>query len=103
MPRIFQTHRVHLHTRAEICQFEVPVFVQQHVVRFDVTVDEAHGVDGVQRQHNLSRVEARPLLRYVVVHGEGDQVASRHELHHHVEVAIVLESAEKLEDKNSIT
>lgn len=78
------------------------MLVQQHVVRLDVTVDEAHGVDGVQRQDHLGRVEASPLLGDVVVHGERDQVATGHELHHHVEVAVVLEGAAQLED-NSVS
>lgn len=73
------------------------MLVEQHVVWFDVTMDEAHGVDGVQRQHHLGRVEASPLLRYVVVHGERDQVAAGHELHHHVKVAVILEGAAQLE------
>lgn len=76
------------------------VLVQQHVVRLNVTVDEAHGVDGVQRQDHFSCVEASPLLGYVVVHGECDQVAPGHELHHHVEVAVVLERAAQLQDNN---
>ena len=98
------TYRVHLHARAEICQFEVSVLVEQHVVRFHISMDEAHGVDSVQRQHYFSRVKDSPLLRYVVVHGEGDQVASGHELHHHVEVAVVLERAEQLQGTiNTVT
>lgn len=92
------THRVHLHAGAEVGQFEVSVLVQQHVVRFDVTVDEAHGVDGVQSQHHFSGVEASPFLRHVVVHGECDQVTTRHELHHHVEATVVLERTAQLED-----
>lgn len=76
------------------------VLVEQHVVRFDVAVDEGHGVDGVQRQHHLGRVEARPLLGYVVVHGERDQVAAGHELHHHVEVAVILEGTAQLENSH---
>lgn len=91
------TYRVHLHAGAEVRQLQVAVLVEQHVVRFDVAVDEAHGVDGVQRQHHLGRVEASPLLGYVVVHGERDQVAAGHELHHHVEVAVILEGAAQLE------
>lgn len=79
------------------------MLVQQHVVRFNVTMDEAHGMDGVQRQDHFSRVEASPLLRYVIVHGERDQVATRHKLHHHVEVAVVLESAAQLGDSKRRT
>lgn len=73
------------------------MLVEQHVVRFDIAVDEAHGVNGVQRQHHLSRVEASPLLGYVIVHGESDHVAAGHELHHHVEMAVILERAAQLE------
>lgn len=76
------------------------MLVEQHVVRFDIAVDEAHGVDGVQRQHHLGCVEASPLLGYVVVHGESDHVAARHELHHHVEVAVILECAAQLENSH---
>lgn len=91
------THRVHPQACAEVGQFEVSVLVQQHVVRFNVPVDEAHGVDGVQRQHDFSRVETSPLLWDVVVYGERDQVSSGHELHHHIKVVIVLESTAKLQ------
>lgn len=72
------------------------MLVQQHVVGLDVAVDEAHGVDGVQRQHHFGRVEPGPLLGDVVVHGECDQVAAGHELHHHVEVAVVVEGTAQL-------
>lgn len=92
------THRVHLHACAKVGQFEVSVLVQQHVVGFHIAVDEAHGVDGVQGQHHLGCVEASPLLRHVVVHGECDQVSSGHELHHQVEVTVVLESTAQLGD-----
>lgn len=94
------TYRVHLHARAKVCQLQVAMLVEQHVVRFDVTVDEAHGVDGVQRQHHLGCVEASPLLWYVVVHGESDHIAAGHELHHHVEVVVILERAAQLENSH---
>lgn len=94
------TYRVHLHARAKVCQLQVAVLVEQHVVRFDVTVDEAHGVDGIQRQHHLGCVETSPLLGYVVVHGESDHITARHELHHHVEVAVILECAAQLENSH---
>jgi len=59
-------------------------------------MDEAHGVNGIQGHHHLRRVELGPLLRHVVGAGEVDQVASRHVLHHHVEVVLVLEGAAQL-------
>lgn len=99
---LISTHRVHPQACAEVGQFEVSVLVQQHVVRFNITVDEAHGVDSVQRQHDFSRVETSPLLRDVIVYGERDQVSSRHELHHHIEVVVVLESTAELQNCSHI-
>lgn len=96
------THRVHLHACAEVGQLQVSKVVQQHVVGFDVPVDEAHGVDGVQGEHHFRRVEASPLLREVIVHGEGDQVSPGHELHYHVEVSTILKGAAKLEKHSGI-
>lgn len=85
------THRVHLHACAEVGQLEVSMSVQQHVVWLDIPMDEAHGVNGVQGHHHLCRVELGPLLRNVVGAGEVDQVTSRHVLHYHVEVVLILE------------
>lgn len=62
-------------------------------------VNEAHGVDAVQCQHNLSSVETSPLLRHIIVAHQVDQVSSWHILHHHVEVAVVLECIKQLDDK----
>lgn len=89
-PAYEHTHLVHLHACAEVGEFEVTVGVQQHVFRFDVSVDEAHGVDGIQSQHHFSCVEASPFLRHVVIHSKGHQISTCHELHHQIEVALVL-------------
>lgn len=90
------THRVHLHASAKVSQLQVSVSVQQHVVRLDVAVDEAHGVNGVQGHHHLGCVELGPLLWYIVGAGEVNQVASWHVLHHHVEVVVILEGTAQL-------
>lgn len=90
------THLVHLHACAEVGEFEVATAVQQHVFRFDVSVDEAHGVDGIQCQHHFSCVEACPFLRHVVIHGEGYQISTCHELHHQVEMALILKCTAQL-------
>lgn len=62
-----------------------------------VPVDEAHGVDSIQSQHHLSRVKARPFLWNVVVAHQVHQVTTGHVLHHHVEVAVILECKKELQ------
>lgn len=62
-------------------------------------MDEAHGVDAVERQHHLGGVKASPLLRHIVIAHQIDQVSSRHVLHHHVEITVVLEGVEQLQSR----
>lgn len=50
--------------------------VQQQVIGFDVSVDEAQLVDGVDGQHRLSDVELRGLFRQrVLLHQQRHHVA----------------------------
>lgn len=85
------SHRVHLHACAKVSQLQVSVSVQQHVVGLNVSVDEAHGVNGIQSHHHFCCVELGPFLWYIISAGEVDQVTSWHVLHHHVEVVLILE------------
>ena len=62
-------------------------------------MDKAHGVDGVQRHDNLCSVELGPLLRDVVVTHEVDEVSTGHVVHHHVQVAVVLERIVQLVER----
>lgn len=61
-------------------------------------VNEAHGVDSIQRQNHLSSVKASPLLWDIIVTHQVHQVTAGHVLHHHIEVAIILERKEELRD-----
>ena len=61
-------------------------------------VNEAHRMNGLQGQNDLSDVEPSPIFGYVIVGHEVDQVAARHEIHHHVQVLVVLEGIMKLDD-----
>lgn len=97
------THRVHLHARAKVGQLEVSISVQQHVVGLHVPMDEAHGVNGIQGHHHLRCVEFGPLFRHVIGAGEVDQVTSRHVLHYHVEVVLILEGTAQLNNTNEIS
>lgn len=66
-------------------------------------VNEAHGVDSVQSENNLGRVKASPLLWDVVVAHQVYQVSTGHVLHHHIEVAVILECKEELWNGEEIT
>ena len=83
-------------TQAEIGQLDVTVGADEDVVRFDITVYEAHLVDRLDGVHQLGDVEEREML------GESPQfdqqrhhVASRDVLHHEVEVFYVLKGEEE--------
>ena len=60
---------------------------------------KAHGMNGVQREHHLSRVEPRPLLGNLVAAHEIDEIAAGHVVHHHIEVFLVLEGIVQLDRK----
>lgn len=66
-----------------------------------VPVDEAHRVDSIQSQHHLSSVKACPFLWNIIVAHQIHQVTTRHVLHHHVEVAVILECKKELQKKKS--
>lgn len=59
-------------------------------------VNEAHRVDSIQGQDYLGCVKASPLLWDVIVAHQVYQITTRHVLHHHVEVAVILECKKEL-------
>lgn len=67
-----------------------------------VPVDEAHGVDSIQSQHHLSSVKARPFLWDIIVAHQIHQVTPWHVLHHHVEVAVILECKKELRKRRTV-
>ena len=64
-------------------------------------MDEAHRVDGVEGHNDLSSVELGPLLRHIVITHEVDEVSPGHVVHHHVQVAVVLERIVQLAHNNT--
>lgn len=90
------------------------IFVDQDVVRFDISVDgeqlescsrrlvqitvpvdETHLVNSFNRQNAFSDVESGDILRESVVLDEhGHQITSRQKLHNEVEILRVLERVE---------
>ena len=77
--------------QSEVGELDVAGAVDEHVVRLDVAVDEAHPVHRVDRQHQLGDEEPRQVL---VEDAEPDQqahqVAAGDVLHHEVQVRRVL-------------
>ena len=75
----------------EVGEFDVSAPVDEHVVRLDVAVNEAHSVHAVDRQHQLRDEEPRQAL---VEHAQPDQqthqIAARNVLHHEVQVRRIL-------------
>lgn len=67
-----------------------------------VPVDEAHGVDSIQSQHHLSSVKARPFLWDIIVAHQIHQVTTWHVLHHHIEVAVILECKKELRKRRRV-
>lgn len=91
-----KTHRVHLHACSKVSEFQVSVAVEQHVVWFDVSVNEAQRMYGIQCQRHFCRVESSPLFWDVIVAGQSHQVSTGHELHHQIKVLLILECTAQL-------
>jgi len=51
----------------------------------------------VESEHDFCAVELGPLLRYVILAHEVDEVTSGHVVHHHVQVARILKCIVKLQ------
>ena len=73
------------------------VLMQQHVLRLEVTVDEAQQVEVLQRQQHLRRVEASGRLlepRVRLLEQQVVQLAAAAVLHEEVHVVVGLELGE---------
>lgn len=84
---------------SEVTQLDVASIVDQNVVWFEVAMDVVHFVHGLDRQdlhyignYHLRYVESRLLLsEYILFDEERHEVPSLQELHHQVQVDLVLE------------
>ena len=76
--------------------------VDKHVVGFDIAMHVAHTMNGLDGEHQLGYIELGPLLRYVVVAHQIDQIAAGHVLHDHVEIVKVLEGVVEAHDPLAI-
>eukprot|EP00123_Amoebidium_parasiticum_P017429 comp23850_c0_seq1/m.41679 comp23850_c0_seq1/g.41679 ORF comp23850_c0_seq1/g.41679 comp23850_c0_seq1/m.41679 type:complete len:368 (+) comp23850_c0_seq1:444-1547(+) len=88
-----------LHARAQpkVRQLDVARGIDQHVVGFDIPVDEVELVDGVQGQGQLSNVMAGGILREcVVADQQGHHVSPGQKLHHQIQVLGILERVVEL-------
>ena len=75
----------------EVGQLHMPVPVQQNVLRLQVTVHDLLGVQVLQGTDDLGRVEEpRVVGEAAAVAQVAEQLAAGHELHQHVEEALVV-------------
>lgn len=65
--------------------------VISNTVTWASPVHKSHRVYSIQGQNHFSAIELGPLLRDIVIAHEVDQVSTRHVVHHHVQVAGILE------------
>mmetsp|Transcript_13027 Transcript_13027/g.33390 ORF Transcript_13027/g.33390 Transcript_13027/m.33390 type:complete len:273 (-) Transcript_13027:384-1202(-) len=93
-----ESHGCEALDEAKVSQLDVPVGVDEEIVRLDVAVDVGELVERLDRQHRLRHVEARLLLRQnVALHEQRHQVAARHVLHHEVQEVVVAEGVVELD------
>lgn len=79
-------------TESEISKFYVSLFVQQNVVRFQISMDVVVLVDRFNCTDGLSDVESRLLLsQNVLAHEKCHEIAATEELHYEIEIVTVLE------------
>jgi len=48
---------------SEVSQLEVPLVVEEHVLRFQISVNDTVAVEALEREDHLSRVEASSVFR----------------------------------------
>ena len=77
--------------KAKVGESDVAIESDQHVVRLDVAVDEAHMVHALDGEHELGDVEARHRLGEDAEADEhAHEVAAGHVVHDEIQVLAVL-------------
>eukprot|EP00968_Pinguiococcus_pyrenoidosus_P006115 scaffold407_cov251-Pinguiococcus_pyrenoidosus.AAC.4 len=95
----FGLRDVHLLAESEIGELEVPVPVEKHVVGLEVAMDVVQGVHGGHGEAHLGHVDLGLVLgEGVFAHEERHEVAPGEELHHHVQVGLILEGVLQAHD-----
>jgi len=78
-------------TQSKVGQPDVTVLVDEDVVWFDVSVDEPHGVHGLNGKYELRDVELSQLvIKDSKLNEQTHQVASRNVVHHKVQTDAIL-------------
>lgn len=77
----------------------MPLGIQQQVIRFDVPMDEAQLVYGVDGERRFRDVKLRALLgQRVLLHQQRHHITAGQELHYKVQVDRILEAVVHLHD-----
>lgn len=74
------------------------VFVEKHVIRFNVSMNKTHKMYRIQREYNFGAIKFSPFFWHVVIGHEGNEVTAWHVIHDHVKVLVILKGKVQLHD-----
>ena len=86
----------------KICQMDVAICIQQHVVRLHVTVDDALRVDIAQSASQLRDPEPHSLFCKCLSRDVEPQVAAGHQVDNEVHILDVLKTVSQIANKRMI-
>lgn len=87
-------------SESEVCEADVSFAVQQDVLGLQVPVHDLFGVEVLDGAHDLGAVEeARGVAEAPAAAQEAEQLPARHEVHQHVQEALVVVGPEAGEEQ----
>lgn len=90
--------------QSEISQFDMTVLINQNVIRFYISVNEANGMNVFDSTCQLGYVEpGKWLLKYSLLDQKCHHVASRDILHDKIKTGFILEREEETNDPRGIS
>ena len=78
--------------KSEVSQFDVPMLVEENIIRFQISVNVVHFVHGFDGKDGLGNIESTFLLRkHILAHQKSHKVTARQKVHHQVQILLILE------------
>lgn len=80
-------------TESEICKFYMTFFVNQNIIRFEISMNEIHFVYRFNTQNSLRNVEPRFVFgQNIFFHEQGHEITSWQKVHDQIQVLIILKT-----------